>query len=150
MKFIIDGYNLIGQHPSLALSDADKEDKLVHYINTTSTKLNDRFQVVFDGQSQIFPNRSRYSLGRVAVLYTSYGESADEVIVQGLSRVGQKSGMTVVSSDREIILGAKSNQIPSMNCPDFLNYLTASSKQTAQKPGPSQRDTDYWLGLFGE
>lgn len=94
---LIDGYNLIGTaHTSLEKARGE----LIEDLNTYSDLKGHIITVVFDGWKNGKAVETKLTAGKINVIYSRIGETADYVIKKIL-RSGQAPWL-VVSSDREI------------------------------------------------
>ncbi len=101
---IVDGYNVIRRDPALAelerRSLEQAREALVRRLAVDPTLRKDEVTVVFDGAKggRSFEHSERR--GRVLVVYSRLGESADEVIKR-LVRAAS-GAVRVISNDREL------------------------------------------------
>jgi len=157
MIIIIDGYNLIRQSDNLRRYERKSLEagrnaliaKLVEY----EKKKAHRITVVFDGGKSDWLDEGRDREGKINILYSRYGERADDVIKRiAAQAVGD---IIVVSSDREISSFATSLGKTPLTSPEFEMIMnkaissqprqsTAAQKNEIQerqikKKGPSRR-----------
>ncbi|KJR40340.1 protein of unknown function DUF901 [Candidatus Magnetoovum chiemensis] len=96
MILLIDGYNIIG----IAHKDRQaKRNWLISRLIDYKAKTLHDITVVFDGWRNGF-YESRDVIGGVKIIYSGYGEKADDVIFRIISNERRKR--IVVTSDREI------------------------------------------------
>jgi predicted RNA-binding protein with PIN domain len=158
MAFLIDGHNLIGQLPDLALTDPDDEAKLVQKLISFSARTGKRCIVVFD--SGLPGGKSRLSTGKVEVIFASIGRSADDVMKERIRKASDPGQWVVVSNDRAVSAAARTRRMTALSSADFAAKLSAT--QAAAKNKPRQRDkeevndvhvsaaeVEAWLKLFG-
>ena len=101
LHYLLDGYNIINQLPSLAQKVLeDKRSALVGLIETYKPQGSSRntVTIVFDGKSGICGS---HSSSIVKVVFTS-DESADDKIKRLVAQAANKKLMVVVTDDREI------------------------------------------------
>ncbi|MGB3941890.1 MAG: NYN domain-containing protein [Candidatus Manganitrophaceae bacterium] len=96
MRIIIDGYNFIGRQKGLRGDLQEKRRLLIEELAVYRRIKGFSVTVVFDGSGRGGEER----IGGVEVLFSGYGESADEVIGQLAEEF--REGCTVVSSDRAV------------------------------------------------
>lgn len=161
-KIIVDGYNVIHADADLVREsgrsmEAAREALLARiraYIESRQV----RVTVVFDGAGGMVDAEARVP-GRLQVLYSAAGQSADEVIVETLHGHPNPREFIVVTSDMADIgraVGAVGATV--MASPEFLARLAGrggdevptSAAGGREKPEPSPDDVDYWLGKFGK
>ena len=100
MDLIVDGYNLIGAEQGLGGSLEPKRNWLVQRLSTYRKVKQFNLTVVFDGWRTGAGDETRQTRDGVAVVYSRFGEKADEVIIRLAREKG--SGSVVITSDREI------------------------------------------------
>lgn len=104
------------------------------------------------------PRRHRTS-GRIKLLFSGAGISADDVIVRLVRRSTAPRRLTVVSSDREIATAVRRRRARVISSESFLSVLAEDasrspvprgSRATASERHPAdQRQVEHWLRLFG-
>ena len=104
-NIIIDGYNVIRAEPRFQslerVSLEHARDVLVQTLASAPRLSNERIVVVFDGR---FGSRSHVHAsrrGRVEILYSGIGQTADEVIIDQVRRL-LPARTVVVSNDLEV------------------------------------------------
>ncbi|MBV9282603.1 MAG: NYN domain-containing protein [Chloroflexi bacterium] len=103
---IVDGYNVIRADARLqALERTSLErarEVLVQTLASSPRLANDALTVVFDGKDGSRRHVHSHRLGRVELLYSGQGQSADEVIVQQARSLAGRDRVIVVSNDVEV------------------------------------------------
>ena len=79
MKYVLDGYNVIGASDNVQLSDANKEDRLVEWLGQFRTK-GVQLVIVFDGQNKAFDFPTKERLPGITTITTATSNSADQYI----------------------------------------------------------------------
>ncbi len=149
MKFIIDGYNLIGHLGSISLKDKNKETLCIHYIQSLKSQNNHMFTLIFDGKNNSFPYKSIEYHNNINVIYTPYGESADDFIIDLVNKMSNKSGMIVVSSDKDIINKSIKSGAQSYKCSAFQTFFRSPKNNEIKKPDiVSNKEVEFWLEKF--
>jgi predicted RNA-binding protein with PIN domain len=100
MDLIVDGYNLIGAEQGLGGLLESKRDWLVQRLTSYRKIKQFNLTVVFDGWRSGAGEETLQTRDGVSVVYSRFGEKADQVIIR-LAR-GKGSGSVVITSDREI------------------------------------------------
>jgi predicted RNA-binding protein with PIN domain len=149
---LIDGHNLIGRLPDISLADPDDEARLVSRLQAYAGRTGKRVTVVFDRGLPGGPSRA-LSGGRVEVVFAPTGRRADRVLVERIRRARDPAGLTVVTSDREVIATAQNRGARVMRSEVFVSELEVP-------PGPgadgkrevhlSPEEVEAWLALFEE
>ena len=105
MKIIfVDGYNVINYWPELRdIKEQSLEiarDKLVETLNNYAAYKDYKVTIVFDAHLKkgSLEKRDKIS-GRLSVVYTKEGETADAFIEKSVDEIGRKSEVSVVTSD---------------------------------------------------
>lgn len=150
MPVLIDGHNLIGQLPDISLADPDDEARLVSRLQGYAGRFGKRVTVVFDrglpgGRSESL------SSGRVNVVFAPTGRNADRVLIERIRRSPDPHGLTVVTSDREVIAAAQRRGAQVVHSEEFARELEPSPAS----PGSAKEDVrlspdevEAWLELF--
>lgn len=151
MHYLIDGYNLIGKIPGISFADPAKEEKLVLYLGNRLQKQNDAFDLIFDGKRTESLFGSQYQTSRFRIKFTPSDQSADDYLIEYMEKIRQKTGVVIVSSDRQIIQAAKNFRIQTMKSESFVQFY-----QNEPVPGSvkqpisiiSETEIQYWLKRF--
>lgn len=147
MKYVVDGYNLIGAIRSISFTDPQKEDKLKQFILKRRANKVDQFLLVFDGKNPNYEYGSEHSNQEgIAVYFTAYGQTADEYMIHFVETTKQKSGIVVVTSDREIQKSAKSAKFVVQSVKDFLSSY--DNREDPEEQKPVEDDMGFWLNQF--
>jgi len=149
MPLLIDGHNLIGRLPDLRLDDPDDEAKLVMRLRTYSARTRKRVTVVFD--RGLPGGRSRELSGAgVEVVFAATGHTADGILRERIRRARDPRGLTVVTSDREVIAAAQARGARVMRSEEFSPRLSAPPPDRVEEDVHlSPEEVDEWLRLFG-
>jgi len=89
MPYIIDGNNLIGSSPDIAIEDIDGREKITLLAEKFQNRKKNNVILVFDGE----PKASAYENSvnnKFKILYPRFGMSADELIKKILEECGSK------------------------------------------------------------
>jgi predicted RNA-binding protein with PIN domain len=150
MPFLIDGHNLIGRLPDLSLDDPDDEAKLVAHLRAYCARTGRRATVAFD--HGLPGGRSReLSGGRVEVVFASTGRTADGILRERIRRARDPRGLTVVTSDREVIAAARARGARVTRSEEFAAQLSAPRTGEVEEEVPlSAAEITEWLKVFGE
>jgi uncharacterized protein len=149
MPILIDGHNLIGRMPALALDDPEDEAQLLALLRSYRVRTRKATTVVFDpGGAFSLPRTWRH--GGVEVVFAAHGSSADEVIARRVRRSHDPSGITVVTSDRDLTREVMQYGARVMTAEAFIPELYAAGDGAAgDKPAsPSAAELEAWLALF--
>jgi predicted RNA-binding protein with PIN domain len=153
MPFLIDGHNLIGRLPDLRLDDPDDEVKLVARLRIYAARTRKRVRVVFD--CGLPGGRSReLSGGGVEVVFASAGRTADGILRERIRRSRDPHGLTVVTSDQQVIAAAQARGARVMRSEEFASLLSEPPAvdigDTGKDVHLSPQEVEEWLALFGE
>lgn len=103
---IVDGYNVIRANPRLqsleSISLERARDVLVQTLASSPRLVHDEITVVFDGAHGMRTHVHRSRMGRVVLLYSARGQSADDVIIDEARRLASQGRVVVVSNDVEV------------------------------------------------
>ena len=153
MPYLIDGHNLIPNIPGLSLQDLDDEIALIQVLQGFASQRKTRVEVYFD-QAPAARAGSK-SFGKVKAHFIRQGKTADRAIIQRLARLGKNAkNWTVVTSDREILVEAKSAHSQILTSAEFASglksVLSGISGESDKNDAPeiSTGEVDYWLDQF--
>jgi predicted RNA-binding protein with PIN domain len=150
MPFLIDGHNLIGRMPDLHLDDPEDEAKLTARLRAYCVRSGKRAIVVFD--HGLPGGRSReLSRGGVEVVFAPTGRAADGILRERIRRARDPRGLTVVTSDRQVIAAAQARGVRVMRAEEFAARLSAAHVAPAevdQDVHLSAEEVDEWLRVF--
>jgi len=149
MPYLIDGHNLIGKMPDLALSDIDDEMELVARLQAFC-RTNRRTAEVFFDKAPAGSRRVR-QFGPVKAHFVREGKPADAAIEEFLERLkGDASNWTVVSSDNRVQRAAHKAHAKALSSEDFIRQMAERPGAPTETPQASEREVNEWLRLFGE
>lgn len=152
MPYLIDGHNLIGRLPDIALDDPNDEAKLVQKLIGFAARERTRIVVVFD--NGLPAGRSRLSTGPVEVVFAGFRSNADQIMIGRINRDENPRMTTVVSSDNTVLSAAQRRRMQTLKSAEFA--LRLQRPATPPKPGPdeapdlrlSPQEVAEWLRLF--
>jgi uncharacterized protein len=103
---IVDGYNVIRADPRLQSFERDglekARDVLVRTLGSSPRLAADRITVVFDGTGGVRGHVHAHTVGRVRVVYSARGQTADEVIIREAAELSGRGRVIVVTNDGEV------------------------------------------------
>lgn len=153
MPFLIDGHNLIGRGrlPGLRLDDPDDEAKLVLRLRTYCARTGKRITVVFDHG---LPGGRSWELsgGGVETVFAPAGRTADSILRERIRRTRDPQGLTVVTSDRQVIVAAQARGVRVVRSEEFAAQLSASRAAEVEQRDVhlSTEEVEEWLKVFGD
>lgn len=100
MHYYIDGYNMLFRHSLLRQLKAERESLLKELYEKISY-LNFDVSIVFDATFQA-GSRAKSHLDNLEILYSAGGETADQYIVDIVSREKHPRRLTIVTNDRSL------------------------------------------------
>jgi predicted RNA-binding protein with PIN domain len=136
MPYLIDGHNLIGQMPGVALSDPDDEVQLVLQLRRFAAHKRQKIIVVFDHGIPGGWSRN-LSTGPVKVIFAGSHTNADRVILERIREAKTPTDIKLVSSDGEIRRAAEARRVQVIASQDFAASL---SKPALSGPRRNARD----------
>lgn len=152
MPYLIDGHNLVPHIPGINLSDLDDEIALIQILQKFANKSRSKVEVYFDHAQSTQARTQNHGL--VKAVFVRQTSTADDAIKARLSQLGKGAkNWTVVSSDREILVEARSHQSSILTAPKFagiLNQLSGITQEGDKNETPDQSnlEVDYWLDQF--
>jgi predicted RNA-binding protein with PIN domain len=153
---IVDGYNVI--HAEKNLKRTMKSDirgarqGLIELITSYLKRKNVQITLVFDGRGGLTDVEIPLP-GKLQVLFSCTGQTADELILEILRRSSNPRRYTVVTSDMADIGRAAramgSEIVPSS---EFLERLTRQPdiKENGEQEPELADDVDYWMDKFSK
>jgi uncharacterized protein len=149
VPILIDGHNLIGRLPGLSLADADDEEALLRLLRSFRARTGKAVTVVFDPGVSSTLSQAR-KIGGVLVISAPHGSSADAIILRRVARAGDRQGLTVVTSDRELAAEVARMGARVQSSEAFSALLERPATRTSRKEEPlSPEEVDQWLAVFG-
>ncbi|KUO49919.1 MAG: hypothetical protein APF76_01740 [Desulfitibacter sp. BRH_c19] len=134
---IVDGYNVINNWPILINLKNDNlemaRDKLVEMLQNYQGTQDINVIVVYDAYLSKAKMRNVSSQGKVQVVYTKAGETADTLIERMIGELPARSSITVVTNDwneQRIIMGKGALRMTSR---ELLYRLAAAEEIVSEK-----------------
>ena len=151
MKFILDGYNVIGKMEDMSLSSANKESTFIDWLRHRIKK-GMHVMVIFDGQNEFITFPTKEKLPGITVIHTSVDQTADDYIKENIFTKSQSKNAVVVTSDRDILYHAKQAKVKGMSSEDFLAFISKEKRAPGGKKSPriTERHMNYWLNEFDD
>ncbi|MBI5642093.1 MAG: NYN domain-containing protein [Deltaproteobacteria bacterium] len=140
LRLVIDGYNLLGVLPrEEKFGDMEtKRDGLIESLSIYKRLRKVKITVVFDGTRSKRLTRQREVKSGIEVVFSKDGEEADRVIKDLASSAG--SGLTIVTSDRDISNLAKAKGAVVIDSNEFLGLLDAALYEDLKGVDPEGED----------
>lgn len=150
--FIIDGYSLIRVIPLLKKTMEENQDAarelLIHSVGKIALQKKFRSTLVFDGSSPVAPKKNPLH-APVHVVFSSPA-TLSEYITRMIEQSKQRTLLTVITADKDLLLLAKKNFCQSYPSTYFANLLTEiedfASEKTDRPLTPTQ--IKDWLKIF--
>jgi uncharacterized protein len=151
MPYMIDGHNLIGQIPDIALDDPNDEALLVQRLTGFAARTQKKCVVVFD--YGLPGGKSRMSTRAVQVVFASQRSTADRVMLERIGKIKDPRNWVIVSSDNDVLAAAKARKMQTLTSPDFADLLKAPPAPVidageAENVALSADEVDEWLDFF--
>jgi predicted RNA-binding protein with PIN domain len=156
MPYIIDGNNLIGASPDIALDDPEARSKLVAMVRKFHERRGTSVVIVFDGEPWTGLARD-LTADKLRILFPRPGQSADDVIKNLLEGYRQPNDVVMVSSDRELKRHARDHGAKAVNSIEFYFELRKSCHLQNRKEESLKRvnthvsasEVEQWMKIFG-
>lgn len=157
MHYIIDGYNLMKTNPELAMLqrlelEVAREALLKRVGSAAGLKTASQITVVFDGHLSGNTAETVQRRGRIVVIFSKLGETADEVIKRLVRQSVAPEVIKVITQDWEIKDSITAGGASSTNITRRPSIKSKNTKNTAEdeaedkgwnastrKKGPSKR-----------
>ena len=153
MHLIIDGYNLLhvgrSMIPLNSIQLQWERDRLIDQLSAYKKIKAWEITVVFDGWQGGWSTEKRERIKGIESIYSKLGEKADEVIKRLVQEKG--SGVTVITSDRDVSRFAERMAVPVISSDQFQEKMERSAikfediskkmkrERGTKKKGPSRR-----------
>ena len=150
MPYLIDGHNLIGAFPGMALSDQDDEHRLLRILERFGHATRRTLVVFFDrGRPGMGPLFRAGSMVRAHFIPPP--RQADDAILEFLRGRKDARHYTIVSSDAEVRDRSRRAGAKVVSSQDFAREVRMRLRQAGkEKPPEEPEDIEHWLDLFGE
>lgn len=154
LNYIIDGYNLIHAIPSLkkmlAHDAPQAREALVHLLTRLTLNKKIRCTVVFDGVAR--PHRPAGATHAPLHVVFSSPLNADARIKSMIEQSKNRSQLTIVSSDREILDFAKVCSCSTLTSQSFSSLLFREPGRGEEKDSTplSKTEVEEWMKIFSE
>ena len=139
MPYFLDGDNLVGMAHRGA-GGSEGRDALVSEVAARLRRTRASVVLFFDGAGRSL------SLGNLSVRYAG-ATSADDAIVEQISRVRRPRETTVVTADRELARRARDEGATAMSPSDFWKKFGASAAEP-DRPAEARVDVEDWMTWF--
>lgn len=120
--YYIDGYNLLFRSFLDESKLADVRQQIIKNLNEMAAFLKLEIILVFDAQHQM-GDSSRSHYQHLEILFSAYGETADELILEEIKSKKYPKTITVVTSDKKLAWFARRCSARTESVEDFLNWL---------------------------
>jgi len=124
MNLIIDGYNLLYRVNTKGSSLEEKREELILLLSEFSAINEADITLVFDGGKQESMHRGHEKRAGMKIMFSAKGETADEVIMEIISkRTAKARSYLIVTSDNIIRQFAHKNHMKTQPSEEFAEYL---------------------------
>ena len=152
MPLLVDGHNLIGQIPTIKLSDPDDEGNLVMLLRRYSTAKHGR-QVVIVFDHGVYGHPLKLDGYGITCYFARSPQDADTQLIKRLHALKRPRDWTLVTSERQIVRVAVELKVKVISAHDFARQLLAPAAQAA--PLDEKRDrqlsaaeVEEWMEIF--
>lgn len=153
MRYLVDGHNLIPKLPGGSLRILDDEERLILLLQDFCRVERSSLEVYFDGAPAGYSGARSY--GVIRAHFVQKGMTADQAILSRLRTLGASAkNWTVVTSDRQVIVGAKELHAQVATSEQFAQMMldaqfkVAELHKNSDKP-VSKKDIEEGLSWFG-
>lgn len=155
MPYIIDGDNVIGSSPDIALEDPKARPKLIYIIRKFQENKKNNVTIVFDGMPENGVQREEIG-EKFCVRYPPPGSTADDEIKRILNDYNYFKDVILVTSDRELRTFAKKKGAKIINSIEFYFELKRISRIHGKKEETKKRidtqlsdtEVEQWMKIF--
>lgn len=141
---IVDGYNVIRADPRLQSFEREglekARDVLIRTLSSSPRLVRDQITVVFDGTGGTRGHVHAHSVGRVRVLYSARGQTADDVIVREARSLRTAGRVIVVTNDTEVREKCRSADCEVSGSENLLDQLPGRVRSLPVREDEEDRD----------
>jgi len=142
VPYLLDGDNLVGTARRRRAEGEDR-DALVAEISDRLRKTRAKIVLFFDGTGNAL------SLGNLAVRFAG-AISADDAILQEISRAPRPRETTVVTADRDLARRARDAGAVAVSPQDFWKRFGSVETPSARGPEETRVNVEEWLEWFSD
>lgn len=132
MHYYIDGYNLMFRVLRAGDELQVRREKIIHDLNQKVQFLELDATLVFDAHYH-YGEASRTHFNHLEILFTSEGESADELILHELKSERIPGEHTVVTSDKKLAWLARRKHAKTESVEEFLDWVNRRYKNKIRR-----------------
>ncbi len=122
MHYYIDGYNFLFRFSSEKSGFTHQRELMIQELDQKADALKLEITLVFDAHFQI-GEASRSHFKCLEVLFTAFGESADDLILQEIAQERAPDKITVVTSDKKLAWFARRCDAKTESVEHFRSWL---------------------------
>jgi predicted RNA-binding protein with PIN domain len=127
MHYFIDGYNLLFRTGRLGEDLQDDRDQIIQELAEEAEQLGLDITLVFDSTFQKgMSTRSHFN--KIEIVFTSFGEEADDYILNELESIALPQQETVVTSDKRLAWKARRRKALTETIEEFLAWVKKRQK----------------------
>ena len=142
---LIDGYNLLHAY-ARGRADADARERLINLVSDYCQRGGYKARIIFDPTRDLRPVSRR---GAVEIRSVREGRTADDEILETVTKTGDRTAHVVVTNDREIADGSRRVGVEVIGCSEFLRTIAPPKQEEEKADGASPGEVDYWMKEFG-
>lgn len=132
MHYYIDGYNLMFRVLRAGDDLQQQRESIIRELHRKIHLLNLDVTLVFDAQYQAGTS-TRTNFQHLKILFTEFGETADDLILQELKHEKFPQQHTVVTSDKKLAWLARRRHAKTETVEDFLTWLNSRYKNKIKR-----------------
>lgn len=130
MRYIVDGYNLIFRVFESTWQSLEKQrDEVIPFLWELFEGTSHQIDIVFDSNPEHFFTENTRRDPPFHLLFSPPPLNADKFILELCHGVKKKKDITVVSSDKHLILSTKELLVPTMSVEEFLSHFRQRKKR---------------------
>ena len=157
MPYIIDGNNLVGSSPDIALEDPEARTKVLYIVKKFQENRKSNVIIVFDGHAGDGPGKKEET-AKFSIVYPRNGNSADDEIKHILNGFEYFKDVILVTSDRALKTFAREKGAKTVNAIEFYYELKRFSRVHGKKEEKQKRietelsdtEVDQWMKIFDD
>ena len=142
MRYLIDGYNLLFRLVDPGDSFQSYRDSLIKILQKQAVAKRVNLTLVFDAHYAP-DDECRTHQGRLEIVYTDPGETADNYILNHL-----KKGTVVVTSDKQLAKHVVHGGCETLSVVEFISWMKHKIGPSHRSHKMSKKLFDYYLGAF--
>jgi len=151
VHYLVDGYNFFFRLREDIFPLEDARNSFIHELSSALLEIDTKASLVFDsGKDTILDVASKSHFGKIDVVFTPKGVSADDYIIELVEIERHPGSITVVSSDKGVLARSVSLGARTMSVEKFVAFVQRKQRKKRKKEEKFECDSDYHINRLEE